>query len=164
MSGSRTRSVLLMAHVIEEGVLGNSKIRALDGLTASGLRARRWLNELPDSITSRLIVTAADMDEAALELVEVLESEFPSKNGELNLLLGDLRSSVLTQGWHWIDIDPFGSPVSFLDSAIQSISRVGVLEVTATDIAAKFGSKLLINVERDSRTPPRVDIPSRGPI
>ena len=140
MSGSRTRSVLLMAHVIEEGVLGNSKIRALDGLTASGLRARRWLNELPDSITSRLIVTAADMDEAALELVEDLESEFPSKNGELNLLLGDLRSSVLTQGWHWIDIDPFGSPVAFLDTAVQALARHGVLEVSATDTAALSGS------------------------
>jgi tRNA (guanine26-N2/guanine27-N2)-dimethyltransferase len=98
------------------------------------------LNELPDSITSRLIVTAADMDEAALELVEVLESEFPSKNGELNLLLGDLRSSVLTQGWHWIDIDPFGSPVAFLDTAIQALARHGVLEVSATDTAALSGS------------------------
>ena len=38
--------------------------------------------------------------------------------------------------FQWIDLDPFGSPVGFLDTAIQSISRVGVLEVTATDIAA----------------------------
>ena len=31
--------------------------------------------------------------------------------------------------FQWIDVDPFGSPVSFLDSAIQSISRVGVLRL-----------------------------------
>ena len=37
-------------------------------------------------------------------------------------------------------MDPFGSPVNFLDSAIQSISRIGVLEVTATDTAALCGS------------------------
>ena len=40
MAGSRTRSVLLMAHAIESGILGDSKVRALDGLSASGLRAR----------------------------------------------------------------------------------------------------------------------------
>ncbi len=140
MSGSRTRSVLLMAHVIEEGLLGHSKIRALDGLSASGLRARRWLNELPENVSSRLIVTAADMDKSSLELIKNLDSEFPSKNGELNVLYGDLRSSVLTQGWHWIDIDPFGSPVSFLDTAIQALARRGVLEVSATDTAALSGS------------------------
>ena len=36
MAGSRTRSVLLMAFAIESGILGDSKVRALDGLSASG--------------------------------------------------------------------------------------------------------------------------------
>ena len=45
MSGSRTRSVLLLQHCIEAGLLGEGAIYALDGLSASGLRARRWLNE-----------------------------------------------------------------------------------------------------------------------
>ena len=45
MSGSRTRSVLLLRHALEEGFLGEGAVYALDGLTASGLRARRWLNE-----------------------------------------------------------------------------------------------------------------------
>ena len=62
--------------------------------------------------------------------------KFSSENGELVPLLGDLRTSVLSQGWHWIDIDPFGSPVPFLDTAIQALARRGVLEVSATDTAA----------------------------
>ena len=65
MAGSRTRSVLLMAHAIESGILGDSEVRALDGLSASGLRARRWLNELPDEASSRLIATIGDMDQNA---------------------------------------------------------------------------------------------------
>ena len=44
MAGNRTRSVLLMQHAIEAGLLGDSTVYALDGLSASGLRARRWLN------------------------------------------------------------------------------------------------------------------------
>ena len=140
MAGSRTRSVLLMAHTIESGILGDSKVRALDGLSASGLRARRWLNELPEEASSRLIATVGDMDQNALDWAMATESEFSSENGELVPLLGDLRTSVLSQGWHWIDIDPFGSPVPFLDTAIQALARRGVLEVSATDTAALSGS------------------------
>ena len=140
MAGSRTRSVLLMAHAIESGMLGDSEIRALDGLSASGLRARRWLNELPSSSSSRLIATVGDMEQNALDWAMKTEAEFPSKNGEFNSLLGDLRASVISQGWHWVDIDPFGSPVPFLDTAIQSLARRGVLEVSATDTAALTGS------------------------
>ena len=140
MAGSRTRSVLLMAHAIESGILGDSEVRALDGLSASGLRARRWLNELPDEVSSRLIATIGDMDQNALDWAMATESDFSSKNGELIPLLGDLRTSVLSQGWHWIDIDPFGSPVAFLDTAIQALARRGVLEVSATDTAALSGS------------------------
>ena len=140
MAGSRTRSVLLMAYAIESGMLGDSEVRALDGLSASGLRARRWLNELPDEVSSRLIATVGDMDQNALDWAMATESEFSSENGELIPLLGDLRTSVLSQGWHWIDIDPFGSPVAFLDTAIQALARRGVLEVSATDTAALSGS------------------------
>ncbi|MED6312666.1 MAG: hypothetical protein VX653_02355, partial [Candidatus Thermoplasmatota archaeon] len=67
MAGSRTRSVMLIAHAIESGMLGKSEVRALDGLSASGLRARRWLNELPAESASRLIATVGDMAQTALD-------------------------------------------------------------------------------------------------
>ena len=47
---------------------------------------------------------------------------------------------MIETGYQWIDVDPFGSPVQFLDSALQGLSRVGVLEITATDTAALTGS------------------------
>ncbi len=129
-----------MAHAIESGILGDGKIRALDGLSASGLRPRRWLRELPEDAAARLIATAGDMDQNSLDWGAATEAEFPSGRGELHSLLGDLRTSVLSQGWHWIDIDPFGSPVPFLDTAVQALARRGVLEVSATDTAALTGS------------------------
>ena len=54
MAGSRTRSVLLLQYAIESGMLGDGTIYALDGLAATGVRARRWLNELPPESAERL--------------------------------------------------------------------------------------------------------------
>ena len=142
MSGSRTRSVLLLQHCIEAGLLGEGEIYALDGLSASGLRARRWLNELPAQSAARISATMGDMDPVALEWAMRCHEEFPPEHGEGKLLphQGDLRKSVLEHGRHWVDIDPYGSPLPFLDTAIQSLARRGVAEISATDSAALTGS------------------------
>ncbi len=142
MSGSRTRSVLLLQHCIEAGLLGEGELYALDGLSASGLRARRWLNELPAQSAARISATMGDMDPVALEWAMRCHNEFPPGHGEGELLphLGDLRKSVLEHGRHWVDIDPYGSPLPFLDTAIQSLARRGVAEISATDSAALTGS------------------------
>ena len=142
MSGSRTRSVLLLQHCIEAGLLGDGSIYALDGLSATGLRARRWLNELPAKSAARISATMGDMDPVALNWAMRCHEEFPPEHGEGELLphLGDLRKSVLEHGRHWVDIDPYGSPLPFLDTAIQSLARRGIAEISATDSAALTGS------------------------
>lgn len=142
MSGSRTRSVLLLDYAMESGMLGDGAVYALDGLSAGGLRARRWLNELPVENARRLDVTISDLDSDALSWAMGSHLEFPPMHGEgeLSSSVGDLRKLVLSHGRHWVDIDPFGSPLPFLDSAIQSLARSGVIEVSATDTAALTGS------------------------
>ena len=137
MSGSRTRSIILMKHIIESGYLGDSEIYAIDGLAASGLRARRWLNELPEKLVNRLRVTVCDMNENSIKRAMGNHQRFPPNNGGgvLNWRQGDLRSAVLDQGWHWVDVDPFGSPMPFLDTAIQSLAKKAILEISATDTA-----------------------------
>ena len=142
MSGSRTRSVLLLDYCIDEGMLGKGTVYALDGLAASGLRARRWLNELPAKSAGRIAATIADLDGTALEWAMEDHRCFPPSHGQgmLSHSEGDLRKLVLAHGRHWVDIDPFGSPLPFLDTAIQSLARSGVIEVSATDTAALTGS------------------------
>ena len=142
MSGSRTRSIILMKHIIESGYLGDSEIYAIDGLAASGLRARRWLNELPEKLVNRLRVTICDMNENSIKRAKENHQRFPPNNegGILKWRQGDLRSAVLDQGWHWVDVDPFGSPMPFLDTAIQSLAKKAILEISATDTAALAGS------------------------
>ncbi len=142
MAGSRTRSVLLFRHALDVGLLGEGTVYALDGLTASGLRARRWLNELSPEKSERISATIVDLEEEALRWAEASHEEFPPSRGGgvLESSKGDLRSEVLRSGRHWVDIDPYGSPMPFIDSAMQSMARSGVMEVSATDTAALTGS------------------------
>jgi tRNA (guanine26-N2/guanine27-N2)-dimethyltransferase len=39
-----------------------------------------------------------------------------------------------------VDLDPYGSPSVFLDSAVQSISEGGLMMCTATDMAVLCGN------------------------
>jgi len=39
-----------------------------------------------------------------------------------------------------VDLDPYGSPSVFLDSAVQSVADGGILMCTATDMAVLCGS------------------------
>jgi tRNA (guanine26-N2/guanine27-N2)-dimethyltransferase len=52
----------------------------------------------------------------------------------------DANVFLRTQKWDYIDIDPFGSPNPFLDSAIVQLKRNGILAVTATDTAPLCGT------------------------
>lgn len=39
-----------------------------------------------------------------------------------------------------MDLDPYGTPVEFLDTAVQAVSEGGLLMVTATDVAVLCGN------------------------
>ncbi|CAI8160716.1 MAG: tRNA (guanine(26)-N(2)/guanine(27)-N(2))-dimethyltransferase [Methanobacteriota archaeon] len=160
MAPSRTRSVLLLADAIEHGWLvdDDKTIRILDALCATAVRTRRWRNEVPGQ--ERLKITANDLDTNAIDWAKKSHIEHPigdnkkweieasrfekESRGEvidgINWVVGDARSLMVETPFQWIDLDPFGSPVDFLDAAIQSLSRVGLLDVTATDTAALCGS------------------------
>ena len=162
MAPARTRSVLLLADALENDwlVTGEKPIRVLDALCATGVRVRRWRNEIPANLQQRLRISANDLDEFALNWTRmshiahppevIVDQEFEDDrydripSGEIingiHIQQLDARVAMMESAFQWVDLDPFGSPVSFLDSALQCLSRSGVLEVTATDTAALTGS------------------------
>jgi tRNA (guanine26-N2/guanine27-N2)-dimethyltransferase len=160
MAPARTRSVLLLSDALNHGWLvpDGAPIRCLDAMCSTGLRVRRWRHEVPAEQVHRLHITANDLDEEALAWAKSsLEAHptgrpLPERGQERSLPEGgfeveglrftqeDARMALLHGGWQWIDLDPFGSPVPFLDAALQGMARRGVLEVTATDTAALTGS------------------------
>ena len=133
MADCRTRSVLLMDYMLDDEWFNKPKIHTIDALCATGSRINRWLTELPKEKAERLLITGADLDEEALEYAQQNCPGVEFRNE-------DSRQVLLSSGWQWVDIDPFGSPVPFLDSAMQSSARRAVMEITATDTAALTGS------------------------
>ena len=162
MAPARTRSVLLLADALEHHwlVKPDHDLRALDALCATGVRVRRWRTEIPAQHQQRLRITANDLDPVALERLKGAHERYPPSvsvghaveddryerepQGEMHnglfVMQNDARIVLMEAAYQWVDIDPFGSPVNFLDAAIQGLSRTAFLEVTATDTAALTGS------------------------
>ena len=163
MAPARTRSILLLEDALARGWLVDDTtkpIRILDGLASTGVRWRRWLHELPSNLLPRLRITANDLDGQALDWARATHAMHPPNTsssflqeedrwgtmshgevvGGVRILREDLRQVLAREAFQWIDLDPFGSPMPFLDGAIQAIGRRGVLAVTATDTAALCGS------------------------
>lgn len=58
-------------------------------------------------------------------------------NEDANFLLS--RYAAPRKRFHFIDVDPFGTPVLYLDSALRALRDGGLLALTATDMAPLCG-------------------------
>jgi tRNA (guanine26-N2/guanine27-N2)-dimethyltransferase len=106
----------------------------LDALSATGLRALRFAQEIP-FVTS---VIANDMSEKATASIALnikhnkLEDKVKANTGNA---MAHMYSFVDKKGYDVIDLDPYGTAAPFIDSAIQAINDEGMLCVTCTDSA-----------------------------
>ncbi|MFA5487503.1 MAG: tRNA (guanine(26)-N(2))-dimethyltransferase [Candidatus Methanomethylophilaceae archaeon] len=113
--------------------LGRRDISVADAMSATGARAVRIANEVPDTC-----VTANDINAEATEYIKA--------NIELNGLDNctpsnrPLGSLLAERSFDYVDLDPFGSPVPFLHAAISGCRKNGILAVTATDAAPLSGA------------------------
>ncbi len=103
----------------------------LDALSGTGAKGIRVLNE------AGVDVILNDRNPLAVEFIR--------KNLELNGLSArvenkDANLLMREEKFYSIDIDPFGTPVTFVDSAFSSIRGNGILGITATDTAALTGT------------------------
>ncbi|KAG6398424.1 hypothetical protein SASPL_139884 [Salvia splendens] len=112
-------------------------------LSASGLRALRYAREV-EGIGK---VVALDNDKASVESCRrniKLNGSVAISKVESHLV--DARVYMLTPKrircgkYLKVDLDPYGSPSIFLDSAVQSVADGGILMCTATDMAVLCGS------------------------
>jgi len=111
----------------------NTHLDFIDGLASSGIRGIRLANEVDGDFN----IAINDWNEQAYLQIK--------KNIELNTLKNaiacnkNLNVLLSEEKFDYIDIDPFGSPVYYIDSAIRSIKNEGIIACTATDTAALCG-------------------------
>jgi len=89
-------------------------------------------------------VTMGDLNPQAAKLASLnveandLKGRVEVRNLEANLLLA--LHAAPEKHFSYIDIDPFGSPVYFLDPSIKVLKKGGLLALTATDMAPLCGA------------------------
>jgi tRNA (guanine26-N2/guanine27-N2)-dimethyltransferase len=122
----------------------------LDALSATGIRGIRYALETPAEE-----VWLNDISEEAYQLMKKnvslnIKGELHEK-GDRSYLRGE-KIIVINKGdanklmaenfryFDFLDLDPFGSPVEFLDAALRSVRRNGVLAITATDTGVLCGA------------------------
>jgi tRNA (guanine26-N2/guanine27-N2)-dimethyltransferase len=128
------------------------KFTILDALSATGLRALRYAQELP-FVTS---VTANDLTPSAVEAIR-RNAEHNGVESKINATQGDARAHMYSllaeevnrdhmrekhakrnqpkgKRYNVIDLDPYGTAAPFLDAAVNAIrDDGGLLCVTCTD-------------------------------
>ncbi|WMV19050.1 hypothetical protein MTR67_012435 [Solanum verrucosum] len=112
--------------------------RVLEALSASGLRALRYAREV-EGIGQ---VVALDNDKVSVESCRRnIRFNGSVACSKLESHLADARVYMLTHPKEFdvVDLDPYGSPSVFLDSAVQSVVDGGILMCTATDLAVLCG-------------------------
>jgi tRNA (guanine26-N2/guanine27-N2)-dimethyltransferase len=108
-------------------------------MTGCGVRGVRFLLEV-DQVNS---IVLGDLSPSALELAR--------GNAKLNgvadrVKLRELDANLLMSlhsfpkgRFDYIDVDPYGSPVFFIDTAVRATKNHGVIALTATDMAPLCG-------------------------
>ncbi|KAL2355432.1 N2,N2-dimethylguanosine tRNA methyltransferase-like protein [Cryomyces antarcticus] len=111
------------------------KFRILDALSATGLRALRYAQEIPFATS----ITANDLSDKATESI-TLNIQHNGLGDRITPTASNaLAHMYLTafspshEKYDVIDLDPYGTAVPFLDAALQSVTDGGLLCVTCTD-------------------------------
>ena len=125
-----------------------SDVTYVDALSASGIRGLRIAKEVG------INVTLNDWSEEAYDLIK--------KNAELNQLtekvricLGNANVLLHKERYNIVDIDPFGSPTTYLDAACNS--AINMLAVTATDTAPLCGAHLNSGIRKYDAVPLNIE-------
>lgn len=117
----------------------NREITICEPLTGTGIRGIRYAAEIQGVKT----VTSSDINQRSAKLAEHnivlngLQERVTVEHKDANRILSD--HSAPHKRFDIIDIDPFGTPVPYLDSAIRALRNKGLLATTATDMAPLCG-------------------------
>jgi len=132
------RDLAVLALQAHQKLLGR-EVSVCEPLTGCGLRGTRFAVEVEG--VRRVFLNDIKPEAARLasfnaELNNV-EDRVEVANEDANLFLS--RNAAPRKRFDYVDVDPFGPPVPYLDSALRALRNGGLLALTATDMAPLCG-------------------------
>ncbi|HJJ91049.1 MAG TPA: tRNA (guanine(10)-N(2))-dimethyltransferase [Methanocorpusculum sp.] len=131
---SRDITVLLLSCITPDDYL--------DAMAATGVRGLRVAHE------TRIPAIINDHNPVA---VSIIKKNAKFICGSTRITCDDANRLMCTERFDAIDLDPFGTPVPFLDAAARAAKRY--LFITATDTAPLCGAHLKAGIRRYFTTP-----------
>jgi len=132
------RDVAVLALQTYQQTLGK-EISVCDPLAGCGVRGIRFAIEVQG--IRKIVVNDINLKAAKLAKLNAERNNLAERvcvmNEDANLLLS--RYAAPRRRFDFIDVDPFGSPVPYLDSAVRALRDGGLLALTATDMAPLCG-------------------------
>ncbi len=117
-------------------------LKIADLMAGSGVRTIRFLQELPAKKIKK--IWCNDISETAVKKIKQnlkLNKINKTDTKKIEITKEEaVKGLIERDGFHYIDIDPFGTPNFYLDPSIKRLSREGILAVTATDTSALAGT------------------------
>jgi len=132
------RDLAVLALQAYQKTLGK-ELSVCEPLTGCGIRGVRFAVEV-DGVR-KVFVNDINPEAAKLAKFNVERNALAERilvaNEDANLFLS--RYAAPRKRFEYIDVDPFGSPVPYLDAAIRALRDGGLLALTATDMAPLCG-------------------------
>jgi len=132
------RDLAVLALQTYQKMLGR-EISVCEPLTGCGIRGVRFAVEVEE--VRKVFVNDINPEAAKLARFNVERNKLTSRvlvaNEDANFFLS--RYAAPRKRFDYVDVDPFGSPVPYLDAALRSLRNGGLLALTATDMAPLCG-------------------------
>ena len=133
------------------------EIVACEPLASCGVRGLRLAKEVAG--VGKVVMNDINPEAAALAESNVKLNNLSEKvsvaNEDANLLLS--RYAAPRRRFSYIDIDPFGSPAPYIDSAVRALRNGGLIALTATDMAPLCGVHAKACIRKYGGRPLRTD-------
>jgi tRNA (guanine26-N2/guanine27-N2)-dimethyltransferase len=150
------RDVSILASQAYQRLIGR-EISICDPLTGSGIRGARFAAE----IHGIKKVVVSDINKCAFNLAQQnvhlngLQDLVTVEHTDANCLLS--CHGAPRKRFDIVDVDPFGSPVPYLDSAVRALRNKGLLAATATDLAPLCGVHVRACIRKYGGNPLRTE-------
>jgi len=150
------RDLTVLAFKAYQQMVGH-EISICEPLTSQGIRGIRYAAEI--DVVSRVLLSDISIKacEVAQHNIELnhLQDKITLKHSDANRTLSNNASPK--QRFDIIDIDPFGTPVPYLDSVFRALKNKGLLAATATDLAPLCGVHAKACIRKYGGKPLRVE-------